>query len=102
MRIPIKFLNENNYIHKRKIRREKYPIQGITNGSIRRLARRGGVKRISGFIYDDARIILKKFVQQIIQDSISLSEYSKRKTVTAMDIIYSLRKLGKNIYGYEK
>ena len=28
-------------------------IQGITKPAIRRLARRGGVKRISGLIYED-------------------------------------------------
>ena len=34
----------------RKILRDN--IQGITKPAIRRLARRGGVKRISGLIYD--------------------------------------------------
>jgi histone H4 len=34
-------------------------IQGITKGSIRRLARRGGVKRISATIYDEVRSALK-------------------------------------------
>ncbi|THX80729.1 hypothetical protein D6C81_06785 [Aureobasidium pullulans] len=34
-------------------------INGITKGSIRRLARRGGVKRISATIYDEVRAALK-------------------------------------------
>lgn len=34
-------------------------IEGITKPAIRRLARRGGVKRISSFIYDDSRQVLK-------------------------------------------
>ncbi|KAK3189018.1 hypothetical protein Dsin_028579 [Dipteronia sinensis] len=34
-------------------------IQGITKPVIRRLARRGGVKRISGLIYEEARGVLK-------------------------------------------
>jgi len=37
----------------RKVLRDN--IQGITKPAIRRLARRGGVKRISGLIYDTAR-----------------------------------------------
>ncbi|KAK6966474.1 hypothetical protein R3P38DRAFT_2590813, partial [Favolaschia claudopus] len=37
----------------RKILRDN--IQGITKPAIRRLARRGGVKRISGFIYEETR-----------------------------------------------
>ena len=37
----------------RKILRDN--IQGITKPAIRRLARRGGVKRISGLIYEETR-----------------------------------------------
>ena len=42
----------------RKVLRDN--IQGITKPAIRRLARRGGVKRISGLIYEEARGVLKK------------------------------------------
>ena len=34
-------------------------IQGVTKGDIRRFARRGGVKRISGQIYDETRSVLR-------------------------------------------
>ena len=34
-------------------------IQGITKPVIRRLARRGGVKRISGLVYEETRGVLK-------------------------------------------
>ena len=37
----------------RKVLRDN--IQGITKPAIRRLARRGGVKRISGLIYEEVR-----------------------------------------------
>ena len=30
-------------------------IQGIAKGSIRKLARRGGVKRLSGLVYEEIR-----------------------------------------------
>ena len=33
-------------------------IQGITKPAIRRLARRGGVKRISGLIYEEVFILI--------------------------------------------
>lgn len=36
-------------------RSTKPSSEGITKPAIRRLARRGGVKRISSFIYDDTR-----------------------------------------------
>ncbi|KAL4565019.1 hypothetical protein LXL04_029101 [Taraxacum kok-saghyz] len=38
----------------RKVLRDN--IQGITKPAIRRLARRGGVKRISGLIYEETRV----------------------------------------------
>ena len=44
----------------RKVLRDN--IQGITKPAIRRLARRGGVKRISGLIYEETRGVLKVFV----------------------------------------
>nr|DAD36740.1 TPA_asm: hypothetical protein HUJ06_007381 [Nelumbo nucifera] len=56
----------------RKVLRDN--IQGITKPAIRRLARRGGVKRISGLIYE--------------------------KTVTAMDVVYALKRQGRTLYGF--
>ena len=47
---------------KRHRRRLKENIQGITKPAIRRLARRGGVKRISGLIYEETRGVLKVFL----------------------------------------
>ena len=48
----------------RKVFRDN--IQGITKPVIRRLARRGGVKRISGSIYEESRGVLKVWPLQII------------------------------------
>lgn len=44
----------------RKVLRDN--IQGITKPAIRRLARRGGVKRISGLIYEETRGVLKVLI----------------------------------------
>src|SRR5688572_23103832 len=49
----------------RKILRDN--IQGITKPAIRRLARRGGVKRISGLIYEETRGVLKVFLENVIR-----------------------------------
>ena len=59
-------------------------IQGITKPAIRRLARRGGVKRISGLIYEETRGVLKVFLENVIRDAVTYTEHAKRKTVTAM------------------
>jgi histone H4 len=100
----------------RKILRDN--IQGITKPAIRRLARRGGVKRISGLIYEETRGVLKIFLEnvrclasifsyaplttctQVIRDSVTYTEHAKRKTVTALDVVYALKRSGRTLYGF--
>ena len=62
-------------------------IQGITKPAIRRLARRGGVKRISGLIYEETRGVLKVFLENVIRDAVTYTEHARRKTVTAFDVV---------------
>ncbi|XP_039474115.1 histone H4-like [Oreochromis aureus] len=64
-------------------------IQGITKPAIRCLARHGGVKRISGLIYEETRGVLKVFLENVIRDAVTYTEHAKRKTVTAMDVVDS-------------
>ena len=75
-------------------------IQGITKPAIRRLARRGGVKRISGLIYEETRGVLKVFLENVIRDSVTYTEHARRKTVTALDVVYALKRQGKTLYGF--
>ncbi|KAI0989225.1 hypothetical protein GJ496_004868 [Pomphorhynchus laevis] len=75
-------------------------IQGITKPAIRRLARRGGVKRISCLVYDETRSVMKSFLENVIRDAVTYTEHGKRKTVTAMDVVYSLKRQGRTLYGF--
>ncbi|CAH3178623.1 unnamed protein product [Porites lobata] len=79
----------------RKILRDN--IQGISKPAIRRLARRGGVKRISGLIYEETRGVLKVFLENVIRDAVTYTEHAKRKTVTAMDVVYALKRQGRTL-----
>ncbi|CAM8879103.1 unnamed protein product [Rhodiola kirilowii] len=63
----------------RKVLRDN--IQGITKPAIRRLARRGGVKRISGLIYEETRGVLKIFWRTSIRDGCYVHRACQRKTV---------------------
>ena len=93
----------------------KWSAQGITKPAIRRLARRGGVKRISGLIYEETRGVLKVilycrvlllyscvkvFLENVIRDAVTYTEHAKRKTVTAMDVVYALKRQGRTLYGF--
>ena len=99
----------------RKILRDN--IQGITKPAIRRLARRGGVKRISAskkfalsctlgiltrlvVIYEETRGVLKTFLEGVIRDAVTYTEHAKRKTVTSLDVVYALKRQGRTLYGF--
>jgi len=75
-------------------------IQGITKSAIRRLTRRGGVKRIFGLIYEETRGVLKVFLENLIRDTVTYTEHTKRKTVTAVDAVYALKRQGRTLYGF--
>lgn len=82
----------------RKILRDT--VQGIRKTDIRRLARRGGVKRISGLIYEETRGCLKIFLEDILRVATTITEHAKRKTITCLDILYAIRRKGKSLYGF--
>ncbi|XP_053435637.1 uncharacterized protein LOC128577429 [Nycticebus coucang] len=75
-------------------------IQGITKPDIRRLARRGGVKRLSALIYEEVRAALKVYLEAVIMVAVTYTEHAKRKTVSAMDIVYALKHRGCTLYGF--
>ena len=75
-------------------------LPGITKPAIRRLARRGGVKRISGLIYEETRGVLKVFLENVIRDAVTYTEHARRKTVTAFDVVYALKRQGRTLYGF--
>ena len=83
--------------HKRMLRDN---INGITKPAIRRMARRGGVKRISGLIYEETRSVLKSFLEGVVKDAVTYCEHARRKTVTALDVVYALKRQGRTIYGF--
>lgn len=83
----------------RKILKEN--ILGITKPDIRRLARRGGVKRISAQIYSSTRDALKSYLEKVLKDTVLIMDHSRRKTVTVTDVIWALRRQGRPIYGFD-
>jgi len=78
----------------------KETILGITKPAIRRLARRGGVKRISTLIYEETRNALRSFLENIIHDTITYTEHAKRATVTPIDVLRALKRQGRTLYGF--
>ncbi|KAG5192860.1 hypothetical protein JKP88DRAFT_156773 [Tribonema minus] len=71
-----------------------------TKPGVRRLCRRGGVKRISGLVYEEARIVYRKFLGDVLKDTATMVEFGKRKTATPMDVVYALKRQGRTLHGF--
>lgn len=82
----------------REIRRDN--IDRITKGSLKRLARRAGVKTISGSAYVSGRAELKAFLEVLVQNTILYTTHAKRKTVLAEDVVHALRHQKLAMYGF--
>src|SRR6056297_2663946 len=85
--------------HRQRVLRDN--IHGISKPAIRRLARRGGVKRISNLMYAEMRGVLHKFLTQIVKDAVVYVEHARRKTVTAKDVVAALKRQNKTLYGFD-
>ncbi|KAK4617866.1 Histone H4 [Fulvia fulva] len=87
------------------IRRHRYKsvrdnLQGVTEPAIRRLARRGGVVRVSSPIYEDIRNVIRTRCTNVIKKAVIYLEHANRTTVTAVDIVHALNSLGSPIAGF--
>jgi len=85
---------------KRHRRVLKDNIHGITKGDMRRLARRGGVKRISAGIYEETRLALRARLEKLLREITAVTEVCGRKTVCVTDVIFVLNRIGNPIYGF--
>ena len=39
-------------------------------------------------------------LENVIRDAVTYTEHAKRKTVTAMDVVYALKRQGRTLYGF--
>jgi histone H4 len=44
--------------------------------------------------------VLKDFLTDVIRDAITYTEHARRRTVTANDVVYALRRRGRTLYGF--
>ena len=68
--------------------------------SIRRIARRAGVKRIGAGCYEKTRLCLEDYLKRVLRDVVVLVEHADRFTCTVMDVVFALKRNGQVLYGY--
>ncbi len=56
--------------------------------------------REAHLIYEETRGVLKVFLEHVIRDAVTYTEHARRKTVTAMDVVYALKRQGRTLYGF--
>lgn len=78
----------------------KNMIERIGNPTFRRLMRQGGIKRIQHKTFDEVRPNLKKFLMEVIGNSVTYCEYARRKTVMADDVFSSLQLMNRPLYSH--
>ncbi len=51
-------------------------------------------------MYEETRNVLRSFLENVVRDSVTYTEHAKRKTVTALDVVYALKRQGRTMYGF--
>jgi histone H4 len=65
----------------------------ISKSAIRRMARKGGVKRMSSIMFEESRAILYVYVKCITEKAIEYALNQNRRTVLAKDVCQALKLL---------
>ena len=53
-----------------------------------------------GLIYEEVREVLKQFLEAVVKDMIIFAQYCHRRMVTPVDVIFTLKQHGRNVYGF--
>ena len=75
------------------------PIYDVTKPGIRRLARRAGVTRVGGLMYNEMRGIIKVHVEDVVQKAVIFMQYRKRRTLSHGDVKEALKRLEMPVWG---
>jgi histone H4 len=46
------------------------------------------------------RAVLKSYLESLVRDSVTYTEHARRKTATALDVVYELKRQGRTLYGF--
>ena len=74
--------------------------KAFSSSAMRRIARRGGVKRLARLTYEEVRGVVHDFVKKLVTDAITYTEHRRAGTVVAMDVVHALKRQGRHLYGY--
>lgn len=76
-------------------------LKGFPVRSMRKLARRGGVKRISRRALEAAMNYGKDFTKKAVELALAYVDSAKRQTCSTKDVLEAFRMMGCSLYGAE-
>jgi histone H4 len=72
----------------------------VGRGDIRRLVRRGGVRRLSRDVYPEVADCILNFLNQMVKDSLAFTTHCRRKTVLVKDVIFAAKRHRRQFIGF--
>ena len=82
----------------RRFFRARRNLFGLSKPSMRRLARRGGVKRMLESTHEAMAGALSTYLREVLGSAVSLVKLSDRKTVMHRDVVEALRVQNRTLY----
>jgi histone H4 len=79
---------------KRHAKVAKPVLEGITKNDIGRIAKRAGVTRIGGGVYDELRFQAQEYLDDILTKTLIHTDYRKAQTVTTGDVLQGFKCVG--------
>ena len=71
-------------------------IQGLTKPAITRLARKGGIVRLSGPVYEEIRYVIKFTIENWLREVVTITNSRKSKRITLGDLEIGAKAHGEN------
>ena len=84
---------------RRFIQQISKPHKNLKRAGIRKLARRAGIKRISGKMYEEVQYMAKQWLENVMNKAFFYTDHARRTTINEVDVDYALRRFGIMVYG---
>jgi histone H4 len=68
----------------RKVLRDN--VQGLTKPALQRIARKAGVKSMSGLMYEELRVVTKVYMENILKNAVTYTEHRRARTINEDDV----------------
>jgi histone H4 len=93
-----KATTEKTHVSKRHGKVKKPSIEGICKNEIKRIARRAGIMRLGGGVYEELRLEAQDYLDDLLFKSLVHTDYRQAKTVTPQDVVAGFKTIGGGSY----